>query len=358
MSLKYITTDADLIDIADAIRSKTGASTSLTFPTEFISSIGSITNDSWQYEDNRVFTTNITQNILISGTYSYISSYAFYGMANDTKSLTIDLTQCKYLGDYALYQVKLNLTSTNNALSLPLCEYVGASNFENGDSLYTKPTDGVFLPECSVIGTGAFYSNKQVYNVSIPKCEHIMSSAFYNCANLSSLYVTSSLSQIDYNAFNHTSLSAINFDWDINIGSRAFSSCSYLTSVNLPSCSILDEQVFAGCTRLLNVSVPNCNSLGTWAFSSCYSLGSLSLPKCSYIGSSAFAKCTRLIMLYLLSTSLCTLKHSNAFTSTPIGGYTTSAGGTYGSIFVPASLFNSYKTATNWAYFSSRFVSV
>jgi hypothetical protein len=49
--------------------------------------------------------------------------------------------------------------------------------------------------------------------------------------------------------------------------------------------------------------------------------------------------------------------NSNAFASTPIGGYSTSTG-TYGSIYVPASLLTSYQTATNWTYFSSRFVGV
>jgi hypothetical protein len=58
-----------------------------------------------------------------------------------------------------------------------------------------------------------------------------------------------------------------------------------------------------------------------------------------------------------MGSSVCKLSHSNAFTSTPIGGYSASAG-TYGSIYVPASLLTAYKTATNWTYFSSRFVGV
>lgn len=36
----------------------------------------------------------------------------------------------------------------------------------------------------------------------------------------------------------------------------------------------------------------------------------------------------------------------------------TSTGGIYGSIYVPASLLASYKTATNWITYSSRFVGV
>jgi hypothetical protein len=46
--------------------------------------------------------------------------------------------------------------------------------------------------------------------------------------------------------------------------------------------------------------------------------------------------------------------NSNAFSSTPIGGYGLGAG----SIYVPTSLLTSYQTATNWTYFSSRFVGI
>ena len=45
--------------------------------------------------------------------------------------------------------------------------------------------------------------------------------------------------------------------------------------------------------------------------------------------------------------SVCVLDNSNAFTNTPI------ASGT-GYIYVPYSLVSSYKTATNWTYFSSQ----
>ena len=44
--------------------------------------------------------------------------------------------------------------------------------------------------------------------------------------------------------------------------------------------------------------------------------------------------------------------------STPISNYTSSTGGVYGSIYVPASLYNDYVTDTNWSAYSARIVSV
>jgi len=55
---------------------------------------------------------------------------------------------------------------------------------------------------------------------------------------------------------------------------------------------------------------------------------------------------------------VCTLSNINAFGSTPISNYTTSTGGVYGSIYVPASLVDSYKTATNWATYSNRITAI
>jgi hypothetical protein len=55
-----------------------------------------------------------------------------------------------------------------------------------------------------------------------------------------------------------------------------------------------------------------------------------------------------LTTVILRSESLCTLENVSAFNGTPI------ASGT-GCIYVPAALVNSYKTATNWSSFASKF---
>ena len=114
---------------------------------------------------------------------------------------------------------------------------------------------------------------------------------------------------------------------------------------------------FAICTKLTAVSFPNCTSIGDSAFYYCDNLTVVSFPNCINIGSYAFARCLNLKSLYLTGSSICKLSNSNAFSYTPIGGYSTSAG-TYGSIYVPTSLLTSYKAATNWTYFSSRFVGI
>jgi hypothetical protein len=56
-----------------------------------------------------------------------------------------------------------------------------------------------------------------------------------------------------------------------------------------------------------------------------------------------------------MNSSVCTLNNSNAFTSTPYAGYSASFSGTP-YIYVPTSLVDAYKSATNWTYFSSYIV--
>ena len=119
----------------------------------------------------------------------------------------------------------------------------------------------------------------------------------------------------------------------------------------------MGSYAFYECYSLTTASFPKVTSIGGYAFCYCGRLTTVSFPKVTTIGGYAFNRCYNLKSLYLTGSSLCKLSNSNAFTSTPIGGYSTSAG-TYGSIYVPASLLNSYKTATNWTYFSSRFVGI
>ena len=92
-----------------------------------------------------------------------------------------------------------------------------------------------------------------------------------------------------------------------------------------------------------------------YAFWGCSALTAVSFPECTYIGSYTFHNCRSLLSLYLAGHSVAQLDNASAFTGTPMSK---SVSGTYGSIFVPASLYSDYIIANNWSVYSSRFVSV
>ena len=146
---------------------------------------------------------------------------------------------------------------------------------------------------------------------------------------------------------NCTSLSQVSLPMCISIDYYAFYACYSLTQVSLPMCSSIGFGAFQDCTSLSQVSLPMCSSIDTTAFQNCQSLTQIDLPMCSYIADGAFTDCNSLSIITIGYSSICSLGGFGAFTNTPI------ASGT-GSIYVPASLADAYKSAENWSNYSSQ----
>lgn len=201
------------------------------------------------------------------------------------------------------------------------------------------------------------YEGGSITEFSSP-ANYVLNSAFCDCYSLISINLPN-VSYIGDYAFQYCiSLTSVNLSNVSYIGRYAFNHCPALVSINLPNVSYIGNCAFFECSSLTSMDLPNVNCVEDLTFKYCESLAIVSLPKVSCIKNGAFMHCYNLLSLYLLSNSVCSLPYSNAFTHTPIAGYTTSTGGAYGSIYVPASLYNSYKTATDWSVYSSRFVSV
>lgn len=205
----------------------------------------------------------------------------------------------------------------------------------NENAIISRTIKTYFNDRITNIGRNAFSGCSKLATVSFPRVKYIGDDAFARCS----------------------SLTTISFPVCTTIDRYAFDNCRSLASASFPVCTVINENAFYNCSSLTSVSFPACTIIRDNAFNDCYNLTMVSFPVCTYINYSVFDNCYNLKSLYLTGSSLCKLSHSNAFASTPIGGYSASAG-TYGSIYVPASLLTSYQTATNWAYFSSRFVGI
>ena len=150
------------------------------------------------------------------------------------------------------------------------------------------------------------------------------------------------------NAFNgNINIKTVNLPYATSVGNYAFQNCSSLSQVNLPVCSYIGLGVFWGCTSLPQLNLPVCSYINGYAFYNCKSLSQVSLPVCSKIGGDAFQNCTSLSIITLGYSSVCSLVSSTVFSKTQITS-------SKGSIYVPASLVDSYKSATNWSYFSTQ----
>lgn len=89
------------------------------------------------------------------------------------------------------------------------------------------------------------------------------------------------------------------------------------------------------------VDFPAAINIKGYAFSNCLKLTTADFPVATSIDDHAFYSCSELTTLILRSKTMATLSNMNALFNTPINfgiGY----------IYVPATLVDTYKVATNW----------
>ena len=291
---------------------------------------------------------------------SSIGSYAFYMCS---RLISVRFPACTNIGDNAFYSCS-KLTS----ISFPACTNIGANAFYScskltsisfpsctsiGSSAFARcySLTSVSFPACTNMSNHAFYMCSSLTSVSLPACTSIGSSAFAFCPSLTSVSLPA-CTNIGTTAFYSCSkLTSISFPSCTSIGSSAFARCYSLTSVSFPACTNMSNHAFYMCSSLTSVSLPACTSIGSSTFYNCSKLTSVSFPACTSIGNSAFYNCSKLTSIYLTNSTVCTLTNSNAFLNTGIGS-------NKGYVYVPSSLVASYQTATNWTYFSSRFVGI
>ncbi len=292
-----------------------------------------------------------------------------YSIAGD-----LDLSKVEIVDNYAFYRCS-SLTS----ISLPLCKSVGENAFYSCININMISLD---LPNCNYIGNNAFGSYSTLTSISVPVCYQF--AGFNNCTNLTSVELPETLSLGKSALFGCTNLESISFSKCRYASQGAFGKCSSLSIIENSNITTLANALFGSCTNLLTVNFPkvysfeetttyswtgafnNCNKLESliidfsnieyipaYTFNLCSNLSmALTFPKLSIIGSSAFYGCNKLSVLNLLSNSICILSNTSAFDNTPMSKSTYL--GYYGSIYVPSSLVDSYKSATNWVTYAAR----
>ena len=231
------------------------------------------------------------------------------------------------------------------------CLTIQPSAFCNCGSLTT-----VVSPKVTTIAQSAFASCKSLQSMNLPNCTTILNNAFASCTSLS-IVSAPNITGLSAGIFQSCkALMAADFPKCTTLASSVFLGCSSLATANMPLVKQVASQAFRGCTNLADATLTACTTVGVGAFSSCKSLQSLELPNCSMISASAFVGCSRLMSIILGSTACAKLSNANAFATTPMSA--SSYTGAFGSIFVPASLVDTYKAATNWAMYSNRITSI
>ena len=126
------------------------------------------------------------------------------------------------------------------------------------------------------------------------------------------------------------------------IGDYAFSDCTGLTSVTIPSSvNSIGEEAFRGCTGLTSVTIPtSVTEIGYSAFYGCTGLTSVTIPNSvTEIGDMAFEGCTGLKKIYSLN-PVPPVIYEGTFET-----YHT-------DLFVPKGCYLKYKEAEYWKNFT------
>lgn len=121
-----------------------------------------------------------------------------------------------------------------------------------------------------------------------------------------------------------------------------------ITEISNSEITSVGDYVFYCCFDLTGIDFPNATSIGTSAFYACRNLTIVDFPKVTNIKATALNYAEKLHTLILRSTTMVTLGSATALRSTAIHAGT-------GYIYVPRSLVDSYKTATNWTSYTNQF---
>lgn len=181
------------------------------------------------------------------------------------------------------------------------------------------------------IGNHGLYQNNNLITVNLPNATSFGNYALFSCKNL-------------------TSLNAPKLE---TMGNDALRWCEKLTSVYFPVLKAIPQYGLYYCTKLTNAYMPTVEDIGAYAFGICILMTRFEFQSVKSIGTSAFLDCRRLTTL-IIGTANCVLENINAFSQTPIAGYTNFTNGEMGYIYVPDEAVEWYKTATNWSTYASQ----
>ena len=241
---------------------------------------------------------------------------------------------------YSQVTVSVPTGGGDGGLSIMICGETGSiansvfSTIRDCAFYYCSALTAADFPNVQNIGRSAFYSCTSLSEISFPSCVSISSNAFYYCGSLKSASFPSCVSMSD----------------------NAFAYCTKLEIANFPLLESVPYRAFMSCTSLFDVNLPSCVYVGQQAFTYCTLLGTISLPNASTFYASAFSNCTHLSQLFILGSKVVGLGNGAVFNNTPFTSPTYL--GYYGSIYVPASLYDTYISKTYWSTIAARIVSM
>lgn len=337
---KVLVTESYLTDIGDAIRAKTKSTTKYK-PSEMAKAISSIvggdpavvvnSDSPWKYSITQKEHENIT--VSASG----------LALGDNTSGYKIRLIFTPSISTSYGYNAGIIRKTADEENHIA---HFTADDATPIDGLIKDGWAGIYCyaPGSSIYSYSYFsdYNNPDSSVVSKnTNIENLLILGYYTKDSSGKLVAKTGDNLATYNPSNSSSIIKYQNRYATRVGTNMFTSCSKLTTVDLPNATSIGTNAFYDCYALESVNIPNAVAIYNGAFTDCYALKTIDLPNATSIGSNVFSGCS-MDSIYLRSKTMCTCTGDPNIASST-------------TIYVPESLIDSYKTATYWSRYASKF---
>ncbi len=346
-----------LTAIADAIRSKTGESSTLTLP-EMAQAIEDIPTGSAVVTEQALNLYDWEGTLLKSYTAEEaLALTALPAPADCPMYAAVDHELLLFQEwNWSLANIKSWLTNNPNE-KLNVVAIYTTSDSENHNYWANPRGEGsakISMQKRATtnLANAVFKNYYSLKRLSVPNLvTYVGSGTLNNCYNLQFVGLPNGVERIDDNAFqNDHNLQSICLPNGITaISNQAFQYCSHMESITIPdTVTTIGNSVFKYCFALKNVHLSkSATSIEPLEFNYCYSLNSIWIPSSiTQIKDYAFTDCSTLYDVILEGKP--TITSTNVFNNTP----------TTQKIYVPRANLSWFETATNWSTYYSRFVAI
>lgn len=215
-----------------------------------------------------------------------------------------------------------------------MSEFVNTLDRFSDEAVVAKLMQGTLDEFCdnviTTIASDVFRDLGTLVTLRAPNVKKVKKEAFYDSSNLVNVELNSATGPVDSSAYG------------------MFFRCESIKSISLPSWNdYVGQSMFYQCTSLTRCNMPLAVGTYSGAFEGCSALMELSFPGMISISGKSFENCTKLCALILPNANTkanldSTFEGRNSLFA--ISGY----------VYVPQSLLNDYKSATNWSAIAGR----
>lgn len=200
----------------------------------------------------------------------------------------------------------------------------------------------------------AYCRSLKFFVVPSPSNKNVGNYCFFECTNLRFVSLPHTLTRLDSQSEFQACISMYRLDVPddvVGIGWTTLRSCESLRKINKSDTTKLGTRACQECFALVEAHIgETATAIGEYMFSGCYSLSHVVIPSgITTVSAYAFQNCYSMTEYdFTKLTAVPTLANVNAFTNIPSDCI----------IKVPASLYDEWVAATNWATYASQIVGV